>query len=64
MVLLTLGKYVRQACRPRRTAGLRRSGALGFVDRSSRYWVLVNEINLSYHSKEILIVTIDPYYGN
>ena len=27
-------------------------------------WVLVKGFNLSYHSKETLSSTIDPYYGN
>ena len=28
------------------------------------YWVIVKGFNLSYHSKETLLSTIDPYYGN
>ena len=27
-------------------------------------WVLVEEFNLSYHNKETILCTIDPYYGN
>ena len=29
-----------------------------------RSWVLVKELNLSYHHKETLLFTIDPYFGN
>ena len=28
------------------------------------YWVLVKGFNLSYHDKETILFTIDPYYGN
>ena len=27
-------------------------------------WVLVKGLNLSYHTKEIILFSIDPYYGN
>ena len=27
-------------------------------------WVLVRGFNLSYHKKETILFTIDPYYGN
>ena len=28
------------------------------------YWVLVRGFSLSYHSKETILFTIDPHYGN
>ena len=28
------------------------------------HWAVVNELNLSYDSKETMRITIDPYYGN
>ena len=27
-------------------------------------WVLVSEFGLSYHTKETIVFTIDPYFGN
>ena len=27
-------------------------------------WVLVKEVKISYHNKETMLSTIDPYYGN
>ena len=27
-------------------------------------WVLVKGLNLSYHNKETIFFTTDPYYGN
>ena len=41
--------------------------ALPLKNMSSSFgmsWAPVNEINLSYHNKETLLFTIDPYYGN
>ena len=31
---------------------------------ASIFWVLVRGFNLSYHSKETVLFTIDPHYGN
>ena len=35
-------------------------GGFGF----GLYWVLVRGFHLSYHHKETILFTIDPYYGN
>ena len=32
-------------------------------DKEPLYWVLVTGSNLSYHNKETLLFTLDPYYG-
>ena len=32
--------------------------------RPGMHWVLAKGFNLSYHNKETILLTIDPYYGN
>ena len=32
--------------------------------RTCRYWLAVEELNVSYHDPETISVTIYPYYGN
>ena len=36
----------------------------GFFSWSFLTWVLVTELNLSYHNKEAPVFTLDPYHGN
>ena len=35
-----------------------------FKSANHRVWVLVKGFNLSYHNKETILFTTDPYYGN
>ena len=60
------------ACSPRFVSH-RNSVKLGLASGSCQWihrflvplaWVLVKELNLSYHNKEAIFLTLDPCYGN